>query len=93
MTLRKKMDCPACAGQRLHTEPEWNEHHPYRGHGYTRESGWSHPELKADISTATIESCQDAVERKFQKRLTPWSGPTVERRNPDEATHPGEAKP
>jgi len=55
VTLRKKMDCPACAGQRLHTEPEWNEHHPYRGHGYTRESGWSHPELKAAVEKDKAE--------------------------------------
>ena len=56
MTLRKKMDCPACAGQRLHSEPEWKTHHPHRGHGYTRESGWSHPELKAEAEKAKAEA-------------------------------------
>jgi hypothetical protein len=48
MTLRKNMDCPACAAQRLHSQLEWNTHHPYRGHGYTREQGWTHPDLKAE---------------------------------------------
>jgi len=41
------MNCPACAAQRVHTELEWKEHQ-YRGHGYTREQGWTHLDLKAE---------------------------------------------
>lgn len=36
--------CPACAEKRLHTEEDWQQYHPYRGHGYTK--GWSHPGLE-----------------------------------------------
>ncbi len=37
--------CPACVAQRLHTETEWKDFHPFRGHGYTKEHGWTHPDL------------------------------------------------
>lgn len=40
-------DCPACAEKRLHTTEDW-KHHPYVGHGMTREQGWSHPDLKPE---------------------------------------------
>lgn len=36
--------CPACREQRPHTDKEW-EHHPFHRHGYTREQGYSHPDL------------------------------------------------
>jgi hypothetical protein len=39
--------CPACDAKRLHSEEEW-KNHPLRGHGYTKEQGWSHPALKAE---------------------------------------------
>jgi len=39
-------DCPACIGFRLHTENEWEQFHPLHGHGFTRETGWTHPELE-----------------------------------------------
>jgi hypothetical protein len=38
------MNCAACTEKRLHSEEEW-ENHPHRGHGFTREQGWSLPEL------------------------------------------------
>lgn len=45
------MNCPACLAKRLHTEPEWAEHHPFNRHGYTRESKWTHPDLDAKVPT------------------------------------------
>jgi hypothetical protein len=40
--------CPACAGKRLHAPEEWRDHHPYAGHGSTREQGYSHPDLEKE---------------------------------------------
>lgn len=37
-------DCPACAAKTLHTAEDWLNH-PYAGHGYTREWGWTHKDL------------------------------------------------
>lgn len=34
-------DCPACIIKRLHTAEERKEYHPYSGHGYTPETGWT----------------------------------------------------
>ena len=39
--------CEACAAFRLHTEEELAAFHPYARHGYTRETGWTHPDLEA----------------------------------------------
>jgi hypothetical protein len=39
------MTCPACLEKRRRTEADW-EFHPFKGHGFTREQGWSHPDLK-----------------------------------------------
>lgn len=41
--------CPACAEFRCHSPEEWLNH-PLAGHGYTREQGWSHPELKPEVA-------------------------------------------
>jgi hypothetical protein len=38
-------NCPACVGDRLHTEAEW-ENHPMRTHGYVHGMGWTHPEAE-----------------------------------------------
>jgi hypothetical protein len=43
--------CPACAAGRYHTEEEW-KCHPYRGHGYQKQVGWSHPALEAEATRA-----------------------------------------
>ena len=49
-------DCPACQKKRVHTRRELGPpHHPYAGHGYTREVGWTHPDLiPAPKSKATV---------------------------------------
>lgn len=39
-------ECPACVAQRLHTEQE-HRYHPLMGHGFSPETGWTHPEAKA----------------------------------------------
>lgn len=38
-------NCPACVSYRLHTEAEWDRYHPLRGHGYTKEQGYTHSDL------------------------------------------------
>lgn len=37
--------CPACAVKRFHTPEEW-KNHPFAGHGFTKEAGWSHAGLE-----------------------------------------------
>lgn len=41
----QKKACPACQARRTHTEEEWRNH-PYRGHGYSTQTGYTHPDLK-----------------------------------------------
>jgi hypothetical protein len=36
--------CAACDVKRLHTPEDW-KNHPFAGHGFTREQGWTHPDL------------------------------------------------
>ena len=38
--------CPACQKGRLHEDHELKAHHPFARHGYAKETGWTHPELK-----------------------------------------------
>jgi hypothetical protein len=35
----------ACLGKHRHEAIDWSLH-PYAGHGYTKESGWTHPDLE-----------------------------------------------
>jgi len=37
--------CAACTGERCHTAEEWKKH-PLAGHGYSKETGWTHPEAE-----------------------------------------------
>ncbi len=37
--------CHACEEKRIHTQEEWKKAHPYKGHGYSPETGWTHPDL------------------------------------------------
>ena len=37
--------CKACRDRRCHTKVEWRNH-PLAGHGYTPETGWTHPEAE-----------------------------------------------
>jgi hypothetical protein len=39
--LTGNVDCPACIGKRVHTKEDWKEYHALKGHGYTKEQGWS----------------------------------------------------
>jgi hypothetical protein len=39
------MTCKACRDHRCHTKVEWRNH-PLAGHGFTLETGWTHPEAK-----------------------------------------------
>lgn len=38
--------CVACARRWRHELPVLREFHPLTGHGYTKEGGWSHPDLQ-----------------------------------------------
>ena len=38
---------PACEAKERHDEDDWT-FHLMRGHGFTREQGWSHPTLAAE---------------------------------------------
>lgn len=58
------MICPACDSNRLHTEQEWKEHHPLAGHGYTREQGWTHPDLAAAVEKSKAEQAAKPGEAK-----------------------------
>jgi hypothetical protein len=40
-----QLNCSACQRQAIHTEADW-KYHPFHTHGYVRESGWSHPDLR-----------------------------------------------
>ncbi len=40
-------DCPACVAKTLHAEEDWLKH-PLNRHGYSPESGWTHPDLKKE---------------------------------------------
>lgn len=37
--------CKACRDKRCHTNVEWRNH-PLRGHGYSLETGWTHPDAQ-----------------------------------------------
>jgi hypothetical protein len=37
--------CPACIDKRRHNEVEIATYHPYSGHGFAPETGWTHPDL------------------------------------------------
>ena len=39
------MTCKACRDHRCHTKVEWRNH-PLAGHGFTPETGWTHPEAE-----------------------------------------------
>ena len=36
--------CPACLRYAIHTAEDWKLH-PYAGHGFSPERGWSHPDI------------------------------------------------
>lgn len=63
LTLRTpNPNCPACQKSRLHSDEERKTFHPLAGHGYTRETGWSHPQLKAEAYTkAALPPAQTGV--------------------------------
>jgi hypothetical protein len=46
------MNCPACTAKRLHEPSDWALH-PYAGHGFVKEQGWTHPDLTSSAGAAT----------------------------------------
>lgn len=53
-------DCIACQEKRQHTVKEYKQYHPLAGHGYTPESGWTHP----DIAQGRIDESSKRVRAK-----------------------------
>lgn len=39
-------DCLACQTGKRHSKGETAIFHPFAGHGFTKEKGWSHPDLE-----------------------------------------------
>jgi hypothetical protein len=62
--------CPACIVRRLHTEEEWKLH-PFAGHGFTKEQGYTHPRL-AELAEEDRQTSARNVEimKKARKRGT-----------------------
>ena len=44
----ERAGCRACLQKRLHTAEEW-ANHPMAGHGYTKQTGYSHPVLARHV--------------------------------------------
>lgn len=40
------LQCPACNVGRRHAQEEVRQFHPFAGHGFNKEQGWSSEELK-----------------------------------------------
>lgn len=47
--------CKACRDKRCHTKVEWRDFHPLAGHGYTPETGWTHPEAERLSKAANVK--------------------------------------
>ncbi len=47
--IAERENCSACLGQRAHT-PEENLAHPCAGHGFTKETGWTHPLIDPKVA-------------------------------------------
>lgn len=67
-------DCAACQAKRCHTAEEW-ANHPLAGHGFTPETGWTHPEAQrsheAEVEAAkryAQETKTNAAEKKEPKQ-------------------------
>ena len=45
------MNCPAYIAKRLHEPSDWALH-PYAGHGYQDNQGWTHPDLSPSSAGA-----------------------------------------
>lgn len=76
-------NCPACRQGRFH-EGEWRVFHPYAGHGYTKEQGWTHPDLRAAaVSTA---SPQTPSPLPVAPQAQDHTGPVLEPQSPHPET-------
>jgi hypothetical protein len=52
--------CRACVARRAHTREEWKLH-PFAGHGFTQEQGYTHPRL-AELAEEDREASARNVE-------------------------------
>jgi hypothetical protein len=46
--------CAACVGQRTHTPQEW-KNHPLAGHGYSKETGYTHPDVIPALTPSNVK--------------------------------------
>lgn len=64
-------DCGACQAQRCHSPQEW-ANHPLAGHGFTPETGWTHPEAQrahdAEVEAAKAEEAKKKAAEKDKKK-------------------------
>lgn len=66
------IDCAACQERRCHTAEEW-KNHPLAGHGYTPETGWTHPEAQRaherEVLGSATRAIGSAIVRWWEKRV------------------------
>jgi len=56
--------CKACRDRRCHTELEKRKFHPLMGHGYTPETGWTHPDAELlHITGAATRALNEATKK------------------------------
>ena len=67
------MNCPACITKRRHEPSDWVEH-PYAGHGFVKEQGWSHPDLSQVLAGADTSLRQNLGEIGSQRKRRRWEG-------------------
>ncbi len=91
--------CKACRDHCCHTKVEWRNH-PLAGHGFTPETGWTHPEAKrlneeqrtANASSAALHNPSRATSTRYL-RVPPnnWymfsTKAQAQKPNPPEVTH------
>ncbi len=68
------MNCKACRDHRCHTKVEWRNH-PLAGHGFTPETGWTHPDAKRlsieEHRTANVLEVQHYTDAQITQMRAP----------------------
>lgn len=53
------VDCTACTLGVVHNAYEVRVYHPFAGHGYSPETGWTHPDLEKEAKEKGITTIKD----------------------------------
>jgi hypothetical protein len=56
--VAERLKCLACMAGRHHTSED-EKNHPFSGHGFTKELGWSHPKLEEGMALCIF--CQERL--------------------------------